>query len=351
MLNAMNTVARLLEPRLNRVGAMNRLPFDPRLSTAPPTGRWGIVHYGVMVPGVADPFRFLTNIVILGTARGVPAWNNAALLDGEPASDSAWVMTGSAVQANAFHRHSMKRDCDLAADGSHLRFGDQLSVVGRPNGRSGAEAETIRLTIREGNLVADLELLPTTLVTHFVRVPGIYDHWGVLCQVNATLSDAADPSVVVRHSGLCSYEYARGMNVPLPIMFFTYQIINIDARTQILFTDVLGPGGFPLQRRVNVRSTDGENAIFTRDFAHEIHTRLTPQLRPMGDRMKLPETFTWSVADDDGSELITIHGHTNDDFTFGLGAGFAGSYSYTGAFRGTPIDGTGYIEWCDEKVS
>jgi hypothetical protein len=350
MLNPINTVGSYLEPHLNRVRALNRHPFDPRISTAPPSCRWAVVHYGVMVPGVAEPFRFLTNIVILGTASRIPAWNNAPLLDGEPASDSAWIMTGSGIQADAFHRYSIERDCDLAADGSQLRFGDQLSIVGRPNGRSGAEAEAIRLTIREGELVADLQVLPTTLITHFVHLPGIYQHWGVLCEVNAAVSSAADPSVSVQHCGLCTYEYARGMNLPLPIMFFTYQIINVDARTQVLFTDALGPRGLPLQRKVNVRTTDGENSTFTRGFVHEVHTRLSPQLTPAGDRMRLPQTFTWSVADDDGSELITIHGHANDDFTYGLGAGFAGSYSYTGALRGTAIEGTGYIEWCDEKV-
>jgi hypothetical protein len=350
VLNAINSVASYLEPHINRVGALNRLPYDPRLSTAPPSGRWAVVHYGVMLPGVADPFRFLTNIVILGTASRVPAWNNSPLLGGEPASDSAWIMTGSAIQADAFHRYSIERDCDLAADGSRLRFGNQLSIVGRPNGRSGAEAETIRLTIREGDLVADLELLPTTLITHFIHLRGIYDHWSVLCQVNAAISSAADPAASVQHSGLCTYEYARGMNLPLPILFFTYQIINVDARTQILFTDVLGPRGFPLQRKVQVRTTAGENSTFTRGFVHEVHTRLSPQLTPTGDRMQLPETFTWSVADDDGSVLVTIDGHTNDDFTHGLGAGFSGSYSYTGAFRGTSIAGTGYIEWCDEKA-
>jgi hypothetical protein len=350
MLNAINTAAAYLESRVNRVQALSRLPFDPRLSTAPPSGRWAIAHYGVMIPGVAEPFRFLTNIVILGTARRVPAWNNAPLLDGESASDSAWVMTGSAIQADAFRRYSIERECDFAADGSRLHFGDQLAIDGRPNGRSGADAETIKLTIREGELVADVELHPTTLVTHFVRLPGIYEHWGVLCNVNAAISSAADPTVSVQHSGLGTYEYARGMNLPLPIKFFTYQILNVDARTQILFTDVRGPGGFPLLRKVNVRTTDGENSAFTRGFVHDIHTRLSPQLTPAGDRMQLPETFTWSVADDDGSELITIRGRSNDDFTYGLGAGFAGSYSYTGDFRGTSIEGTGYIEWCDEKV-
>lgn len=339
-------IARHLEPHLNRVRALNRRPYDPRLSTAPPTGRWAIVHYGVMLPGVADPFRFLTTIVILGTASRVPAWNNAPLLRGEPASDSAWILTGSGIEADAFHRYSIRRDCDLAADGSRLRFGAQLSIVGRPNGRSGA----ISITIRQGDLVADLQVRPTTLITHFVNLPGIYQHWGVLCTVDAVISSASDPAVSVRHTGLCTYEYARGMNVPLPIKFFTYQIINVDARTQILFTEALGPGGFPLQRKVNVRSLDGQNATFTRGFDHKVHTRLSPQLTPMGDRMQLPETFTWSVADDDGSALITIHGHANDDFTYGLGAGFAGSYRYTGTFRGTSIDGTGYIEWCDEKV-
>jgi len=217
-----------------------------------------------MIPGIAEPFRFLTNIVILGTARRVPAWNTAPLLNGEPAADSAWVMTGSAIQPEAFHRYSIEHECDFAADGSRLRFGDQLSIDGRPNGRSGAE--TIKVAVREADLVADLELHPTNLVTHFVNLPGIYEHWGVLCNVEAAISSVSDSSVALQHSGLCSYEYARGMDLPLPIKFFTYQILNVDARTQILFIDVRGPGGLPLLRKVNVRTTDGENSFFTSRF-------------------------------------------------------------------------------------
>ncbi|MDT5255455.1 MAG: hypothetical protein QOD10_535, partial [Mycobacterium sp.] len=33
------------------------------------------------------------------------------------------------------------------------------------------------------------------------------------------------------------------MNLPLPLLFFTYQILNIDETTQVLMTEVLGPIG------------------------------------------------------------------------------------------------------------
>jgi hypothetical protein len=65
--------------------------------------------------------------------------------------------------------------------------------------------------------------------------------------------------------------------------------------------------------------------------------------------MRMPARFGWSVEDDRGSELIAVDGTTNDDFVYGLGAGYAGGYAYTGRFHGAPIAGTAYLEWIDGR--
>jgi len=46
-------------------------------------------------------------------------------------------------------------------------------------------------------------------------------------------------------------------------------------------------------------------------------------------------------------DLIDGHGTAIGDWTYGLGAGFVGSYDYEGTFRGRPIGGVGYVEYVD----
>jgi hypothetical protein len=58
--------------------------------------------------------------------------------------------------------------------------------------------------------------------------------------------------------------------------------------------------------------------------------------------MRLPLRFAWRADD-----VIEIHGTTNADWTYGLGAGYVGTYNYEGTFRGRPVNGCGYIEYID----
>ena len=73
------------------------------------------------------------------------------------------------------------------------------------------------------------------------------------------------------------------------------------------------------------------------------------QLGEAGSVKRHSKRFAWRVADDDGGDLITIDGTSNEDFAYGLGTGYAGSYHYIGRFRDAPITGTGYIEWIDRR--
>ena len=97
-------------------------PFDSATSVAIPHGQWGIVHYGVMMPNLSEPFRFFDAVVVLGTAR-VPIFGERSLATGDP-DNTAWILTGSAVTPNDFEQYSITGQCDLSPDGTHLRFDD-----------------------------------------------------------------------------------------------------------------------------------------------------------------------------------------------------------------------------------
>jgi hypothetical protein len=69
------------------------------------------------------------------------------------------------------------------------------------------------------------------------------------------------------------------------------------------------------------------------------HDRLTT---PDGHAMRLPRSWSWSAGD-----AVRIEASANGDWVYGLGAGYAGSFTFLGTYGGDPVSGTGYVEWID----
>jgi hypothetical protein len=285
------------------------------------------VHYGVMLPGLPAPERYFGVMAIVGTPGASFVANDDRIAT--TPRDTAYLIS------DRFHTYSVRRDCDFAADGSRLRFGDDLLISAR--------YPSVQVTRTDPP--ASLQLEATSAVTRFMRIPGIYEHWSVLCRarghVGASEVDA-----------LCTFEYARGVSVHsvldrrlpsalrVPVPFFTYHVLNVDGRTQLLFSDVRGPAGVALQHAAHVRSVDGCST--TRRTGHHLEVHASEaHTTPDGRAMSLPLSFTWAV---DG---IEVHGRTNGDFGYGLGAGYVGSYDYEGEFDGRSITGSAYLEYVD----
>ncbi|HEX6591437.1 MAG TPA: DUF6670 family protein [Moraxellaceae bacterium] len=297
------------------------------------------VHFGIMLPGLPEPFRFLNLITVIGQPRA-RIFRNTHLIR-TTAADTASLLVGTATATpDHFRGYSVQQDCEFAADGSRLRFGNELLMEGR------YPVFTARRQGHDFNF--ELQLRATDRIAHFAKmVGGLYDHWSILCEYQGHLEQGGVQTPV---QGLCTYEYARAANLPLPLRFFSYQIINVDARTQVLFVVVLGPRGLPVQRRVYVRSLDSHGGIYSRGFDFTVHEyEASPVTSPEGATMRLPRRFSWQVQDDQGKELIVIDGECNGDFRYGMAAGYAGSYRYQGRFRGQPLQGTGYIEYIDYR--
>ena len=89
---------------------------------------------------------------------------------------------------------------------------------------------------------------------------------------------SADTGTVER-SGLCTYQYARAVDLPMPLLFFTYQVLNVAGDTQVLLCEVLGPLGLPMQRTVYVRHRDGEAGVHARGFRHTVTEHASEPLR------------------------------------------------------------------------
>lgn len=323
---------------LDRSHAVNGPAVQTPLQLQPYSPRH-CVHFGIMLPGLPEPYRFLNIITVIGQPRA-EIFLNAHLIK-TSANDTANLLIGTATGSpDHFQGYSIQRDCELAADGSRLRFGRELLLQGRyPHFSAQRQGQRFNF---------ELQLQASDKIAHFAKmVGGLYEHWSILCEYQGYLEQDGTRTDV---AGLCTYEYAKAANVPLPFRFFTYHIINIDERTQVLMVVVLGPLGMAVQRRVYLRSLDDHGGIYSRSFDFTVQEyEDQPVLSPEGVSMRLPRRFSWQVQDDDGQELITIEGLAHGDFQYGMAAGYAGSYAYQGHFRGRAIQGNGYIEYIDYR--
>ncbi|BBX46014.1 hypothetical protein GCM10009641_62560 [Mycobacterium cookii] len=330
-----------LAKRLNRNGRRIGRPFDPSTQLTPPHGlRSSWVHYGVMVPDLPEPHRTFGVMSIIGTPGIAIFSNDHAIVTS--ASDTAYLVSATAaMRGEGLHTYSIARDCEILPDGSLVRLGDDLTIEG--------SYPDFRLQRFHRDVVVDLDIQATDKVTYFVDLPGgLYTHWSLLCRYNGAVG-----GLLV--AGLCTLEYASGVglhSIPipgtpnLPVPFFTYHVLNIDERTQVLTSKVLGAGGIELISATWVRGLDdyGSELLDTRFDVEEYEP--APRSTPSGRDMRLPATLTWS-AYLRGSEVISITGRCHGDWVYGLGAGFVGSYHYTGSFRGKAIEGIAYIEYID----
>ncbi|AJE85607.1 hypothetical protein SLNWT_5231 [Streptomyces albus] len=331
---------------VNRTGSLNGRPFPPGTPMRPPAGRlrnWA--HYGLMVPDLPEPHRFFGVMSIIGTP-GVTVFANDRLITTTPEDTAYTVSATASMDSGQFLVQSIARDCDFRADGSRLRFGEELLVEGAPP----------RLTVRRTHpdVTVELDVEVTGTASHFAALPGTYRHWSLLARYRGRIEHGGRHQDI---AGLCTFEYAAGAgtrSLPLtrrlkvPVRLFTYHVLNLDERTQALLVEVLGPGGFPLQRAVYLRSLDDHGSVHTRGFALGITSyEATGRATPDGRSMRLPRTLAWRVQDEAGRELLSVEGTTGGDFAYGLGAGFVGSYTYTGRFRGAEIGGRAYLEYVD----
>lgn len=329
----------VLAGQVNRTRALDGRPFDPATPIGSPHGRFGIVHYGVMVPGLPAPLRSFDVVAILGNPR-VPVFDNGWLAQPDP-SDSVYLLTGvGGEEYSEFASYSATQDCSFAADGSRLRFGCNTLGSQAPLVDLSIEGSFPKFTVRRAHprLSCTLDIRASDTVTHFARLPGLYDHWSLLCEYDGSF---VRDGVATTASGLCTFEYARAVNLPLPFRFFTYQILNVTDDTQLLFGAVDGPNGVSLYRGVYERTLGTPSRMHQHRVRHSVHAydELTT---PDGARMRVPRTWSWGAGD-----VVQIDAVANDDFVYGLGAGYAGSFEYLGTYAGEPIGGTGYVEWID----
>jgi hypothetical protein len=328
----------------NRATRHDGTPFDPGTAFAAPSGaHWNWCHYGVMVPGLPDPHRTFGAMAIVGTP-GVSIFANDWAITTTPRDTAYLVSATGSMTRDRFRTYSIADACTV--EPGTVRFGDDLTI----------EGEYPRFAVHRdnGETTVDLAIVATDTVTWFVDLPGVYEHWSLLGDYTGQI---VHDDVVTPIGGQCTLEYARGTGpnamprrlaarATIPARTFTYQVLNLDASRQLLLTEVLGPLRTPILRTVYLRSPAGSTTLGATRFAVSVRAPV-PLATPDGRRMRMAQAYSWEVRDRAHRPLITLDCVANDDWVYGLGAGFVGSFRYLGVVSGDAVEGTGYIEYVD----
>ncbi|WP_156750571.1 DUF6670 family protein [Mycobacterium sp. 852013-50091_SCH5140682] len=338
-----------LMPRVDRRLPASRLPFDAPAMLRPhaASGPWTATHYGVFVPQLPAPHRYLNTMTLIG-ATGSELFDNDYLA-ARDARHTATVLSSTAAEGQHHYRaYDTTADCMFTEDGTSLRWGDDLTIDVR--------YPSVTVRGRYQHFSVDLRLAVTDQVSYFVKTP-IYDHLSLLATYSGTVEDASGTTAI---DGLGTVEYARFLThqsltrrpVPpalkLPIDFFTYQIVNLDAETQVLLTDVRARGRIAC-RLAHLRILGKTSEIYTNTRMDILDYRQAPLIDERGRTMDMPERFRWTVTDDAGAPVLTLDCAVDAPWRYGHGRGYVSAYTFEGRYRDTSVGGSGYVEWVDTQ--
>jgi hypothetical protein len=298
-------------------------------------------HYGVMIPDLPEPHRFLACTSLIGATGSLIFDTDHARVDSP--RQTATLVNGTAATAPGFFgAYSIGRDMELADDGTLVRFGKDLELSGRH--------PAFRLRGSREGFAFDLDIACSDAVTFFLRGP-IWEHLSILARYEGRIATGATHLDV---SGTCTFEYGACAvgphllaDVPLPPSlkiagdFFTYQVVALAPGRQLLLTRVCVAGSAVL-RAAYIRGSDGESRRLVHGVGFEVLEYAEhPAIAPDGRRMRLPLRFRWTAPG------LWLTGEVDTPMLYGLGSGYVGGYAYAGELDGEQIAGRAYIEYVD----
>lgn len=342
---AANVAARLLGLRDDTEGPM---PQGPMLVPHTTGRRDAFTHYNVVIPHLPEPHRFLACLVFIGRT-GTKMFDTDHAVAGSPLATATLAVGTAATAPDWFCVYNTATECDLRQDGSHLSFGNDLTITG--------QFPDYRIRIQRPGLALDLTAQCSPQITWFAR-SRIYEHIGFPTRYQGTLTWQGESQPI---EGVLSLEYARAMgfislldrNIPgllkLPADFFTYHVIDLHDDTLLMLTHVEGLGKVILTS-AHLKQIGGVQSRNTRNVQFEIlGYRDEPQIAPDGHPTHVPRGFHWKVLDSQGRVTTELTASTDTDVIYGVGRGWIGGYSYEGRHDGKPIAGTAYYEYISLK--
>lgn len=136
--------------------------------------RFGSTHYGIMVPDLPEPFRYLSWASVLGyVGFTITDTNYQMSKDGK--GDTASLVHGTALSttSEAYRTYSIKNDIKFSQNPFAINFDNQTIMHEQGDG-------FVLITKRE-DLELELYLKPTKAISWFAY-SGLYKHFSVLMQ-------------------------------------------------------------------------------------------------------------------------------------------------------------------------
>lgn len=342
-----------LLPALNRGPELSSRPFTTPEALVPHLGSrvfsWS--HNGVMIPNLPEPLRFLSMTTIVGsTGAPISEVRHQPPPPGGPRNRATLNVSTAATAPGFWDDLRIDSECELAADGSLWRYGEAVTLSGR--------YPSYRLEIRTPGLEADLALECSDVVSWFVHTP-VYRHLSLLTRYDGTIRHAGTTHEV---GGTCAFEHARSFGaytvasrpvrtrlLRMPLDFFTYQVLDLGGDRQLLLVSVEAEGTVAMSGAF-LRDATGRSVALDRELSFEVlEPQPEPVITPDGAAMVLPKRLRWRTRA--GAVFpVEIEAVVDAPFSWGLGNGYVGCYSFAGTVDGEPVEGrTGYIEYIDRR--
>lgn len=300
-----------------------------------PQGRFKIIHQGLMIPNLPAPLHYLNFLSIIGQPNAPMLKNTSAIQT--HALDTATVISSvSGKMLTPLQSYSIATQCDFKPN--QFKFGQRETVTG--------QFPKFIVERDDPELSYQIEVKTTNTVSHFTKLKlGVFDHWSILSHC------AGDIYFQGQHyqiDQLGAFEYARAIHLPyLPLSFFTYQIINLDDKQQLLLAQIRNQFNQIVQSRIYLRHLDKGAVMYDEDVHFRVHRVYPMVVTPNRQQMYLPREMSWSL-ERNGQKIIQVQAKCRGDFKFGLAAGYVGSYEYEVYLDGQIYYGkSGYCEYID----
>lgn len=302
-------------------------------------------HYGIFFPDLAEPFRYLNIVILLGTPTSLAFDPELEHQDHTLPRQQASVFSSTAATTHTLLKaYVIPDETQIQADGRLLQFGQEIKISGT--------LPHIEIEGQFNSLKFHFNLNVSNQVSWLIKTP-VFDHFSLLAQYQGCIEFEQQQ---IEQQGLCSYEYARSVSLhsliaapihdsyKIPIDFYTHQIINLDQQTQILLTQA-NLLNTPAVVSMHIRRLDQANQVYQQVKFKVLAHYIDEFSSPTGEKMRLPKNFTWQAFDEHGKEFFEIFARVNAAFHYGRGRGYASSFEYTGHFHQQPIQGQGYLEY------
>lgn len=313
----------------------NQALFPLNLRYHGPKGRFKIIHQGLMIPNLPEPLHFLSFSSLIGQPN-VPMLRNQDAIQTTALDTVAVITSTSPHMVGHFSRYSLEQDCQFNHD--DYCFGDKERLYG--------SFPHFRLMRDDNELSVNLDIETKPVISHFNKMKlGLFEHWSLLC---ACKGEVIYKGQMYSIDQLGSFEYAKAINIPyLPLCFFTYQIINLKNKRQLLLMQIRNNFNQIIQSKIYIRDLNSSTSkMFDENVHFKVH-RVYPQVTtPNHQQMYLPREFEWNYVDK--QTTIRVCAESRGDFKFGLAAGYVGSFNYQVIIDGEINDGqAGYCEYID----